>query len=63
MAAAIAYSAPVFLAGAKSQVSGCRVQGRRSRSHATARRAALDAVAAIRTIGSEEDGLAPYRSA
>jgi hypothetical protein len=38
------------------QVSGCRVQGRRSRSHATARRAALEAVAASRTIESEEDG-------
>ena len=32
------------------------VQGRRSRSRATARRAALDAVAAIRTIEAEEDG-------
>jgi len=29
---------------------------RRSRSHATARRAALDAVAAIRTLEAEEDG-------
>jgi len=36
-------------------VSGCRVQGRRSRSRATARRAALDVVAASRTIESEED--------
>jgi len=52
-------------------VSGRRVEGRRSRSHATARRAALDAATASRTIGSEEDGLArrclhskePYRSA
>ncbi len=33
-----------------------RVQGRRSRSHAPTRRAALEAVAASRTIGSEEDG-------
>jgi hypothetical protein len=35
----------------RNQVSGCRVQGRRSRSRATARRAALDVVAASRTIG------------
>ena len=39
----------------QNQVSGRRVQGRRSRSHATARRAALHAVAAIRTIEREED--------
>src|SRR5215468_5028905 len=37
-------------------VSGRRVNGRRSRSHATARRAAIDAVAASWTIGSEEGG-------
>ena len=43
----------------QSQVRGRRVQGRRSRSHATARRAALDAVAAIRIIEAEEDGTSP----
>jgi len=40
----------------ESQVRGHRVQGRRSRSRATARRAALEAVAASRTIEAEEDG-------
>lgn len=35
--------------------SGCRVKGRRSRSRATVRRAALDSVAASWTIPSEED--------
>ena len=41
------------------QVSGRRVEGRRGRSHATTRRAALDAVAAIRIIEAEEDGTSP----
>jgi hypothetical protein len=40
-------------------LDGCRVQGRRSRSRATARRAALEAVAASRTIESEEAGPPP----
>src|SRR3989442_13838617 len=44
-------------------VSGCRVNGRRSRSLATARRAAIDAVAASWTMGGEEDGCALYRCA
>ena len=35
----------------------CRVNGRRSRSHATARRAAIDAVPVSGTIDSEIDGL------
>src|SRR6516162_2534732 len=44
------------------EVAGCRPPvavrslGRRSRSHARARRAALDAVATSWTIGGEEDG-------
>ncbi len=40
----------------QTQVSGHRVQGRRSRSHATARRTVLDAVTASGTLGGEEDG-------
>ncbi len=46
---------PVVLAGASSR-GGHRINGRRSRSRATARRAAVDAVAATWTIGSEDDG-------
>jgi hypothetical protein len=53
---------PVLLVGAKTRVSGCRVQGRWSRSRATARRAALDAVAAIRRIEAEEDGKSGWLS-
>jgi hypothetical protein len=40
--------------------SGRRVNGRRSRSRATARRAAIDAVAASWTLEAEEDGLRPH---
>lgn len=47
---------PVILVGAKTTGSGLRVNGRRSRLCATARRAAIDAVAASWTIGSEDDG-------
>src|SRR5258708_7033669 len=38
-----------------------RVKGRRSRSRATARRAALEAVAASWTMGAEEDGSGQHR--
>ncbi len=51
---------PVFLVGGRNLVSGRLVNGRRSRSRATARRAAIDAVAASWTIGSEEDGYAGW---
>jgi hypothetical protein len=50
----------VFLTGAKIRVSGRRVKGLRE---ATARRAALDVVAASWTIGSEEDGCVLRRAA
>jgi hypothetical protein len=46
----------VILADAESPGEWPAGQGRRSRSHATACKAALDAVAANRTIGSEDDG-------
>jgi hypothetical protein len=54
-------TSPVILAGGKNQVSAQRVWGRRSRSHATALRAALDAVAASWTIESEAGGCLPDR--
>src|SRR5262249_27587358 len=50
---------PVLLAGANSLASGHRVKGLRE---ATARGAALDAVAASWTIGSAEDGRERYRA-
>ena len=46
---------PVFLIAA-ARMSGRRINGRRSRSRATARRTAIDAVAVSWTIESEEDG-------
>jgi len=50
----------VLLAGARTLGSGRWVKGLHE---ATARRAALAAVAATRTIGGEKTGCVPYRSA
>jgi hypothetical protein len=47
---------PVVLVGAEPMGGAIGVNGRRSRSRATARRAAIEAVAASWTIVSEDDG-------
>jgi len=55
-----ACTSPFFLIGAQILVRGRRVNGRRSRSRATARRAAIDSVTASWIIGAEEDGSVLY---
>jgi hypothetical protein len=51
------WSVPSFSQAPESQANGCRVNGRRSRSHATARRAVIDSVPVSGTIDRGIDGL------